>query len=222
MLGQQAQQLPPALSPGGCSVVCWGRAIATRRQGRGQRGSRGKGVAGAVQRGGQQEGTGQEGEGPEHNDLCWGLHRRRAEALREGEAGQRRGQSHQQPSGCPLCARGSGQGPPALTEEPPVIRGALNSHALLASFLAHPWVPLTCLVSGPSLHRELLWAGGLCCHILYSDPSDPMVTSSFKHISHHFQVIVRNSYCVVLTRISMNIHTTLVKVRKYPLLTLVT
>lgn len=48
MLGQQAQQLPPALGPRGCAVVRRGRAIATRWQGRGQGRPWGKRVAGAV------------------------------------------------------------------------------------------------------------------------------------------------------------------------------
>lgn len=112
VLGQQAQQLPPAPSPGGCSVVWWGRAIATRVAGSGAAGLPGKGVAGAVKRSGQQEGTGQEGEGPEHNDLRWGLHRRRAEALREGEAGCNGVLRATNSSlSVPALCTGSGQGP---------------------------------------------------------------------------------------------------------------
>lgn len=88
VLWQQAQQLPPALSPRGSAIVRGGGAIATRWQSWGQGDPRGEGVTRAVQRGGQQEGTQQEGEGAKHDDLDRGLHRRRADALREGETGQ--------------------------------------------------------------------------------------------------------------------------------------
>ena len=77
-----------------------------------------------------------------------------------------------------------------------MIRDALNSHTLLALFLVHHRVPLICLISGPSPHCELLCGEELCCHILYRNPFDVMMASSFKYVFfNRFQILIKISYC---------------------------